>query len=266
METDVKGYGTTNRLALPRSLRNSCREAVELSGSVTTVRSSTKWRVRLNFIGEWRCAFRGSVRHSNTLENARRLELQGSTVRVPSPEDLILMLCIHGAKDFWERLEWVCGLAELIRSEADVDWKRLLEHAKKIRCMRIISLGLVVAQEMLGAPVPAGVLSQLCSRKQLGPVVDQVVTRFFRDDAGLLSLTRRIRFHVGAKDSPLEMFRYCARLALTTTPVDWEMMHLPEFASFLYLPLRAFRLLRKYGGEDRELTSKTSKSTSIGPA
>jgi hypothetical protein len=26
---------------------------------------------------------------------------------MPLAEDLILMLCIHGAKDCWEKLEWV---------------------------------------------------------------------------------------------------------------------------------------------------------------
>jgi len=213
----------------------------------------------------WRLAprFFGAQFDTSTLwQSARWLELQGSRVRVPLPEDLILMLCIHGAKDCWEKLEWVCGLAELIRSEADVDWKRLLEHAKKIRCLKIVSLGLVLAHELLDAPVPADVLSQLSSRERLDFLVDHIATRFFSDNAGSLPLTRRIRFHLAVKDSLPEKFRYCARLALTTTPVDWEMMQLPEAVSFLYFPLRALRLLRKYGGENGQLASK---SKPIGP-
>jgi hypothetical protein len=137
----------------------------------------------------------------------------------------------------------------------------LLEHAKKIRCVSILSLGLMLANKLLDAPVPAGVLSQLSSRERLDSLVGEVTTRFFSDD-GALSLARRVRFHLGVKDSLFEKFRYCARLALTTTPVDWEMVQLPESGSFLYLPLRALRLLRKYGGENRRLAAK---SRSIGP-
>jgi hypothetical protein len=213
------------------------------------------WRLAPRFFG-------APFDTSKLWQSARRLELQGSRVRVPPPEDLILMLCIHGAKDCWEKLEWVCGLTELIRSEADVDWKRLLEHAKEIRCTKIVSLGLVLAHELLDAPVPAGVLSQLSSRKWLDSFVEQIATRFFSDDAKSWSLTRRVRFHLGVKDSLLEKFRYCARLALTTTPVDWGMMQLPEAVSFLYFPLRALRLLRKYGGGNGQLAAK---SKPIGP-
>jgi len=212
----------------------------------------------------WRLAprFFGAPFDTSTLwQSARRLELQGSSVRVPPPEDLILMLCIHGAKDCWEKLEWVCGVAEVIRSETDVDWERLLEHAGKIRCVSILSLGLMLAHKLLDAPVPAGVLSQLSSRERLDSLAGEVTTRFFSDD-GALSLARRVRFHLWVKDSLFEKFRYCARLALTTTPVDWEMVQLPESGSFLYLPLRALRLLRKYGGENRRLAAK---SRSIGP-
>lgn len=195
---------------------------------------------------------------SRLWKSARRIELQGSNVRVPLPEDLILLLCIHGAKDCWERLEWVCGLAELIRSEPNADWNQLLLQAKEIRCTTIVHLGLGLAHELLEAPVPPRVLSQLGPRKRIDALVDRVAIRFFSTDVSSRSLIGRIRFHLAAKDSLLEKFRYCARLALTTTPVDWEMAHLPELVSFLYLPLRVLRLLRKYGGERRRLTGKHS--------
>ncbi len=223
----------------------------------------------------WRLAprFFGAPFDTSTLwQRARRLELQGTKVRVPAPEDLILMLCIHGAKDCWEKLEWVSGLAELIRAEPDVDWQRVLRHAQEIRCRKIVALGLRLAHELLDAPVPAEVLSQLSSRARLDALVHQVVARFFSDDAGPLSLTQRIRFHLAIKDSLPEKFRYCARLALTTTPVDWEMIQLPAVFSFLYFPLRGLRLLKKYGAEHG--TAKhgrakhgplAAKSRSIGP-
>jgi hypothetical protein len=206
----------------------------------------------------WRLAprFFGAPFDTSTLwQRARRLELQGAKVRVPAPEDLILMLCIHGAKDCWEKLEWVCGLAELIRSEPEVDWQRVLDHARAIHCLKIVSVGLRLAQELLDAPVPVEVLDQLnsrarlASRAQLDSLVHQIVARFFSEDASPLSLTRRVKFHLAMKDSLREKFHYCARLGLTTTPVDWEMVQLPEAVSFLYFPLRALRLLKKYGAD-----------------
>jgi hypothetical protein len=196
----------------------------------------------------WRLAprFFGAPFDTSTLwQRARLLELQGSRVRVPSAEDLILMLCIHGAKDCWEKLEWVSGLTELIRSEPNVDWQQLLRHAKEIHCLKILSFGLILAHELLDAPVPAGVLNQRSSRERLGSLVEQVVARFLSDDATAMSLTRRVKFHLAMKDSVPDKFHYCQRLALTTTPVDWA-MPLPRGFSFAYPLMRVARLTRKY--------------------
>lgn len=198
----------------------------------------------------WRLAPRFFGAHfdtSNLWQRSGCIELQGSSVRIPPPEDLLLMLCIHGAKDCWLKLEWVCGLAELVRAETNLDWQSVLAHAKEIRAVRILSLGLLLAHQLLEAPVPGDVLRQLNSDKKLDAMVDQVTTRLFREESAPMSLTQRVSFHLAVKDSVVEKVRYCTRLALTTTPVDWEMMQLPDSASFLYLLLRAFRLVGKYG-------------------
>jgi hypothetical protein len=195
-------------------------------------------------------------------QSTRRIEMQGADVRVPTPEDLLLMLCIHGAKDCWAKLEWVCSLAELIRAESEVDWDRLLDYAKQIGCLTIVALGLRLANELLDAPVPPDVLSRFGPQRKLDALVSGITARFFSDAAGSLSLTERIKFHLRLKDSQFDKVRYCVRLALTTTPVDWELVYLPEPVSFLYLPLRVLRLLGKYGSGSGQLTTK---SGAVGP-
>jgi hypothetical protein len=213
------------------------------------------WRLAPRFFG-------APFDTSKLWKSTRRIKLQGSSVRVPSTEDLILMLCIHGAKDCWEKLEWVSGLSELIRSEPQVDWNQLLNDAKEIGCTNIIFLGLALAHDLLDAPVPASVFAQLGARKRIDALVAQVTNRFFSTEVAPWSLNARVKFHLAVKDSLLEKVRYCVRLGLTTTPVDWEMIHLPEFVSFLYLPLRALRLLKKYSGENAQVPAKRG---TVGP-
>lgn len=211
----------------------------------------------------WRLAprFFGASFDTSTLwRRTRMIPLQGAHVRIPLSVDLVMMLCIHGAKDCWERLEWVCGLAELIRSDAGIDWPELLERAKDAHCLAIVSMGLLLAHDLLDAPIPAALIAKL--RTTPDSLTSQIVDRFFRDENIPLTLTQRIRFHLETKDSGREKLRYCLRLALTTTPVDWEMMSLPESASFLYLPLRILRLIKKYGWESDQLATR---SESVGP-
>jgi hypothetical protein len=120
-------------------------------------------------------------------------------------------------------------------------------------------MGLLLAHDLLDAPIPAAVIAKL--RTPADSLTSQIIERFFSDENVPITLTQRIRFHLATKDSLPEKLRYCLRLALTTTPVDWEMMSLPESATFLYFPLRVLRLIKKYGWETRPAT----RSESVGP-
>src|SRR6185312_11597584 len=168
------------------------------------------WRLAPRFFGV-------SFDTSTLWQRTRMIPLQGANVRIPLSVDLIMMLCIHGAKDCWERLEWVCGLAELIRSDAGIDWRELLERAKDAHCLAIVSMGLLLARDLLEAPIPAEVIAKL--RTSPDWLTSQIFTRFFSDENIPITLGQRIRFHLQTKDSQREKLRYCLRLALTTTPV-----------------------------------------------
>jgi hypothetical protein len=85
--------------------------------------------------------------------------LGGSRVLVFAPEDLLLILCVHGATHRWDRLEWLCGVTELIRS-VEVDWQVVLDRAAKHKIDKTLLLGLLLAHDLLDAPVREEVLSR----------------------------------------------------------------------------------------------------------
>ncbi len=175
------------------------------------------------------------------------LELQGTKVLSPAPEDLLLMFAVHGAKDFWEKLEWVCGIAELLRANSEFNWDQLFSHARRLRCERMVMVALSLARQLLSAPMPPEVVTRITSARQLNDTVKRISERFFALDGKLSSFAARIAFHLKLKDRRRDKIRYCTRLALTTTPVDWATAPLPHALSFLYLPLRVFRLAKRYG-------------------
>ena len=75
-------------------------------------------------------------------------------VRALAPEDLLLILCVHGAKHLWERLIWICDLAELIQKTPDLDWSQLLRSARARGVQRMTALGLSLVQTILGTALP----------------------------------------------------------------------------------------------------------------
>ena len=63
---------------------------------------------------------------------------------VMAPEELLIILCVHGSKHAWERLKWVVDVAELLRSQR-LNWKRVFSTATKWKCRRMALLGLAFA-------------------------------------------------------------------------------------------------------------------------
>ena len=88
-----------------------------------------------------------------------RLEtsLAGHRIHVPSHEDTLTILCVHGCKHRWMRLEWLCGTAELLRTKP-LDWERVFDRGEKWHAGRMLRTGVLLAHELLDAPLPDRVL------------------------------------------------------------------------------------------------------------
>lgn len=77
---------------------------------------------------------------------------KGQTVRTPSPESYLLLLCQHGAGHRWNKLQWIMDIVQLVRRHP-IDWSRVATWSRRLGCQRPLALGLLLARE-LGAAVP----------------------------------------------------------------------------------------------------------------
>lgn len=80
--------------------------------------------------------------------------LAGTSVQTLSAEDHLLMLCVHGCKHFWERLSWVCDVAAFLYPAPALDWQVVVQRATSTGVRRMLLIGLTLAHDMLGAPLP----------------------------------------------------------------------------------------------------------------
>ncbi len=166
-------------------------------------------------------------------------------------EDLLPMLCIHGSKDFWERLSWIADVSELIRSHPALDWDRVLRFAEPLHATRMLNLGLALATRVLDAALPPEVNARVQSDRVAGQVAAEVHQRLLSRPFRTLDAAGRFHFRRRMLAKNLEGWRYAARLAVVPSEDDWQMMRLPHALSPLYIALRPLRLLRKYGWAGR---------------
>jgi hypothetical protein len=179
-------------------------------------------------------------------EHDGRLALGGRQVRAIAPEMLVLLLCVHGNKDHWLRLEWVASIDALISRQQNFDWSRLIAEAKSGRALRVLLVGLSLANDLLGTKLPDEVRRLIEAAHALDTLCETAKRAMFAEVARASTLAEQLRFHTRSKDCVRDRLTYCARFALTTTPVDWGSRDLPASLSFVHALVRPFRLARKY--------------------
>ena len=172
--------------------------------------------------------------------------LGGRQVPSLAPEDLLLVLCVHGAKHVWSCLRWICDVAQLVRARADMDWTRVTEQARVLRIERVLSLGLVLAADLLAAPVPEHIVRKARADPRVASLALEVSRRLFGQDAGPVSGLGSMRFHFRVRERRLDGIRYGISLATVPTPADWVSLRLPAPLFPVYYVLRAMRLAGKY--------------------
>jgi hypothetical protein len=119
------------------------------------------------------------------------VSLGSTTVRHLPPEDLLLYLCVHGAKHGWDELKWVCDIAELVRSHPQMAWGSLMEHAGVLGSRRMLGVGLALARDLLQAPISEGVLKDIRADATIKALVRWAAHRLCRPPGRPSGLAQR---------------------------------------------------------------------------
>jgi hypothetical protein len=164
-------------------------------------------------------------------ERLQRVPLGGSDVATFSPEDLLLILCVHASKDAWERLRYVCDVAELVHTHRDMDWRRVVERAGRLGSQRMLFVGLLLARDLLEMPLPEEVSRKAHADPAVQALVRRIGERLFQRIDHSPSRFAEVPFrpiHMKMRERLRDKVRFLIRLATTHTVGDWMALPLPK--------------------------------------
>ena len=184
------------------------------------------------------------------------MELAGVKTRGFAPEDLLLVLCIHGGeKHCWVRLQMLADVARILqRYSESLDWELLFERARSIQREHTVLLGVFLAGVLLGAPLPEEIRSRAASYDGVTTQAGITLGRILREDSGMptfsqwQSYMRTIQVLAGGSDER-GFGGFWTYLGTVMTPEwkDRQALELPPALSFLYYAYRPLRLVRSHG-------------------
>ncbi len=172
-------------------------------------------------------------------------DLAGKRVRNLSNMDLLLILCAHGGRHLWEKLEWICGVAELVRANPHMNWEWLFKQARDSGSERVLLLGLVMAHDLCGVEIPEEVRGRIREDAPLLDLAALAQSRLFAPDLPPLTAMERCFYQARLADRWPDRIRILTRMIFLPRYHDWICLELPTQLSFLYFPIRIARLLWK---------------------
>jgi Uncharacterised nucleotidyltransferase len=187
--------------------------------------------------------FASSVNAETLWRELVTIDINGTEVKTLSADDLLFSLCVHGSRHLWERLSWICDLAELI-SRRSFNWITLLERAANADNERMFLLGLFLAERLLDAPLPVEVKQRCDSDERLKLLAANVVEHLFNGTTHVPATSREIfKYNIGVRKTLSARARYLVHM-LRPTDSDLGARSLPAHLSFVYYLIRPFRLFR----------------------
>ena len=176
--------------------------------------------------------------------------LANKTVQGLTPEDLLIVLCVHGSKHAWEALKWMCDVAELLRAHDHMDWDRIFSRASTWRCRRMVLMGLSLAHRLLDAPLPEAVQARLSADSDVQMFSHRMPATLLANHRAGVNEEQAAALYFSLKDSWWERWRFGLMLCrdqspMVTTPPAWFRWRtsLPRLARLVHPLHRTLRSL-----------------------
>lgn len=195
----------------------------------------------------WRTRWETPDRTADQWTRSTELVWNGLRYRALCRADLTLHLCEHGSGHAWFRSKWLSDLARMYTMN-NLDWNTAYSSARTVGVENSLLQCLRLLKEVHGLPVPATLRESAIHLPAL--LLDHVTVCMLTPPWAHLSLPARLR--MTARRMRYERLlrpRRSWRVAFSENAYsyfDFELLRLPDWLFWLYLPLRPFLFVGRW--------------------
>lgn len=174
------------------------------------------------------------------------ISMNGRQVSTFGAADTLLMLCVHGTKDFWSRAIWVADIAAITTMLNDRDWELLVHVARKSDAERMVILGLWLAQSLFDPCIPENIAQEMSGDRAAAKIGSALNDNLLERKPLSEGLAWRSLYRIRMVRPFWKGLSYWLRLSTAPAEEDWQMTKDSQRRA-PYRVLRVFRLWQKYG-------------------
>ncbi len=172
--------------------------------------------------------------------------------------DLFMLLCLHGTRHQWSHLKWLCDITEFVHHNKDMEWPWIIKTARDNYTVRILSICLILAREMMCCRWADKVLDIISPDGMSRYLSRKIIDGYFSGNLNRVTekqksekkiLNNEFLFHIHSRErSKYKLKILKSHLYMLAKPNRHDrIVDLPEKLYFIYFVIRFHRLLFKYG-------------------
>jgi hypothetical protein len=180
------------------------------------------------------------------LQRKAALVIDGRPVPALAAEDEFVLVSIHGAKHFWERLMWISDIAAMVRNCPELDWEQVRESASEVGAERMVNVALLLAERLLRVPVPEAMKNDVMEDSRCTGLVRDIESWLPFGGHRPPPILQRAKFRYQMRGHPVAGAAYLSRLSFSTTEEDWTGNRDAPGSRVSEILRRPFRLAKKH--------------------
>lgn len=184
-------------------------------------------------------------------QNIEKTSFGSLEINTFTPEFLLIILSINGAKENWQSLSRICDVAQLLHNNPNLDWSKLFEFTNTWGLFRLVLVACSLANRLLSVELSKVVLDRIESNRKICSIVKEIENNLFSDmlksrnevESTLFCLQLRERWQ-----DKLGCLFHIANHSGWNIPTksDREYFDLPKNFFWLYYLIRPLRVIKKY--------------------
>jgi hypothetical protein len=148
---------------------------------------------------------------------AENVFLYGKSVPTLNAADALVVATAHGSKHFWKRLAWICDIGKLIETD-EIDWSAAFELARKFGSLRMLLLGLRLANDVLKCALPEEIRRCIDKDGEVKLLADVLKNTLFEENNEFAGM-KMAKTHLKMRERVGDKIKYSKRL-LQTKMID----------------------------------------------
>ena len=178
-------------------------------------------------------------------DKCRTIEIHSKQILVSSPEEMLLIICIHNAEHRWKRISLLCDFKEFINAN-EIDWFEITEKSEQLGIKRLVGINFYLANDLLDLDMPDHIFKELISDKNVKKMSDQIKYDFFSKNVRSTHLLEETLISYKLRENKVHGVKDVLKGITSPGILEWNNIKLPVSLFPLYYFLRPFLLLKRH--------------------